>query len=207
MRIIARFTAIWTVAMVLAFPISRAASGTGGGDGPTFVGNKTCKKCHVKQYKSWEKTKMAGTLGVLKPQELSDKKAAAKLDPDKDYTADPECLKCHTVGFGSATGYEIPPPDDKKAQRRAAKLAGVGCESCHRPGREYVELHKEIQDTSRDYTWAEMAAAGMYQIGSEVCLECHNTDSPFVGPDYVFDYEKRKDEGTHEHFPLEHRKD
>jgi hypothetical protein len=24
-------------------------------DGPTYVGSKTCKKCHIKQHKSWAK--------------------------------------------------------------------------------------------------------------------------------------------------------
>lgn len=177
------------------------------GAGRAFVGNKTCKKCHLKQYKSWEKTKMAKTFDVLKPDERTDKKASAELDPAKDYTTDAECLKCHTVGFGTATGYQVPPTDDKKAQRRAAKLVGVGCESCHGPGSEYVKLHKKIQDESSDYTWEEMAAAGMFKIEPEVCATCHNTDSPFVGSDYVFDYEERKEEGTHEHFGLQHRKD
>lgn len=187
--------------------LSAMASGSDDAGQATYVGSKTCKKCHLKQYKSWEKTKMAQTLEVLKPNERSDKKASAKLDPSKDYTADAECLKCHTVGFGTESGYQVPPPDDKKAQRRAKKLAGVGCEACHGPGGEYIKLHKEIQDASRKYKHAEMIAAGMHEIGPEVCATCHNTDSPFVGDDYVFEYEKRKDEGTHEHLPLKLRED
>jgi hypothetical protein len=176
-------------------------------DGPAYVGSKTCKKCHLKQYKSWEKTKMAHAFDVLRPNERSDKKTEAKLDPSKDYTTDPQCLKCHTVGFGTESGYQVPPPDDKKAQRRADKLLGTGCESCHGPGSEYVKLHKQIQDDKRKYKSEEMYAAGMYRIGPELCVTCHNTDNPFVGPDYVFEYEKRKDEGKHEHLPLKYRED
>ncbi len=138
------------------------APGLGDGDEPTYVGSKTCKKCHLKQYKSWEQTKMAKTFDTLKANEST----------------------------------------DKKARRRAAKLVGVGCEACHGPGSRYVELHKEIQDQGRKYRSAEMHAAGMFKIGPEVCAACHNTESPFVDDNYVFDYEKRKDEGTHEHFEL-----
>jgi cytochrome c5 len=193
-------------ALVMGSTAPRRALGAEGSDA-TYVGNKTCKKCHLKQFKSWQKTKMAMSFEILKPDQRSEKKAAAELDPSKDYTTDPKCLKCHTVGFGAETGYQIPAPDDKKAQRRAAKLAGVGCECCHGPGSEYIKLHKEIQKQSRPYKQEERGAAGLNKIGPEVCEVCHNTESPFVGDDYKFDYEKRKEQGTHEHFPLKLRQE
>jgi hypothetical protein len=177
------------------------------GDSPTYVGSKTCKKCHIKQHKSWEKTKMGQTFEVLKPGQNGEKKTEAKLDPAKDYTTDVTCLKCHVVGFGTESGYKIPPPDDKKALRKAKNMMGVGCESCHGPGSEYVKLHKEIQDNKRKYKVDEMYAAGMTKISPEVCAKCHTEESPFVGEGYVFDFEKRKDEGTHEHFPLQYREE
>ena len=196
------------VAVAVVFVVvlySDATLAYGEGEGATYVGNKACKKCHIKQHKSWATTKMAQTFEVLKPGERTEKKLEAKLDPAKDYTMDATCLKCHVVGFATESGYIIPPADDKKAQRRAKKLLGVGCESCHGPGSEYSKLHKEIQDSKRKYKLEEMYAAGMTKIGPEVCAECHDTESPFVGDDYVFDYEKRKEEGTHEHFPLQYR--
>ncbi len=200
-------TALVAAAAMALVLSSDATLAYGEGDGPTYVGNKTCKKCHIKQHKSWEKTKMGQSFEVLKPGQRADKKPAAKLDPDKDYTTDETCLKCHTVGFGTESGYKIPPPDDKKAQRRAKKMMGVGCESCHGPGSEYSKLHKEIQDNKRKYKQEEMYAAGMAKISPEVCAACHNPESPFVGEDHVFDFEKRKDEGTHEHFPLQYREE
>ncbi len=200
-------TALVAAAAVALVLSSDATLAYGEGDGPTYVGNKTCKKCHIKQHKSWEKTKMGQSFEVLKPGQRADKKPGAKLDPDKDYTTDETCLKCHVVGFGTESGYKIPPPDDKKAQRRAKKMMGVGCESCHGPGSEYSKLHKEIQDSKRKYKQEEMYAAGMAKISPEVCAKCHNPESPFVGEDHVFDFEKRKDEGTHEHFPLQYREE
>ncbi len=179
----------------------------GAGESPTYVGSKTCKKCHIKQHKSWAKTKMGQTFEVLKPGQRTEKKTEAKLDSAKDYTTDETCLKCHVVGFGTDSGYKIPPPDDKKALRHAKKMMGVGCESCHGPGSEYVKLHKEIQDSKRKYKVEEMYAAGMTKSSAEVCTKCHTTESPFVGEDHVFDYEKFKDEGTHERFPLQYREE
>ena len=38
---------------------------------------------------------------------------------------DPECVVCHTVGYGFQTGYK---------GEAAEKLKGVGCENCHGPG-------------------------------------------------------------------------
>ena len=198
------------VSALIAVAVVQTANTTfayGAGEGPTYVGSKTCKKCHIKQHKSWDKTKMGQSFEVLKPGQNTEKKTEAKLDPAKDYTADETCLKCHVVGFGTESGYKIPPPDDKKAQRRAKKMMGVGCESCHGPGSEYSKLHKEIQDNKRKYKLQEMYAAGMTKISPEVCAKCHNPESPFVDEGFVFDFEKRKDEGTHEHFPLQYREE
>ncbi len=61
---------------------------------------------------------------------------------------------------------------------------------------------------NKEYKRSEVVAVGMVEtIGIEQCQTCHNTDSPFVGDDYVFDFETRKDEGTHEKFPLKYDHD
>ena len=41
-------------------------------------------------------------------------------------------------------------------------------------------------------------------VCNKVRLACQ---SPFVGPDYVFDFEANKDKGTHEKFPLKYQHD
>jgi len=174
-------------------------------DSASYVGSKTCKKCHHKVYKSWAKTKMGKALETLKPGNAKAQKEKFKLDPSKDYSRDEKCIKCHVTGFGKPGGYVIPDPSDKKAVRKAKKLAGVGCESCHGPGSEYVKLHKEIMMSKRKYKESEMYAAGMHKIGKETCLVCHNAESPTVQPGDSFDYDKKKDEGTHEHKPLKQR--
>jgi len=49
-----------------------------------FVGNKNCKKCHIKEFKSWSETKMGQAFETLKPGVNAEAKTAAGLDPDKD---------------------------------------------------------------------------------------------------------------------------
>jgi hypothetical protein len=48
----------------------------------------------------------------------------AKQPSNRQY--DPECIVCHTVGFGYLSGF--------KSEKDTAKLENVGCESCHGPG-------------------------------------------------------------------------
>jgi len=173
----------------------------------SYVGSKKCKKCHVKQYKSWEKTKMGDALASLTPGVDKEIKEQFKLDVSKDYSKDEGCLRCHTTGFGKKGGYEIPNPDDKKSVRRAKKLKNAGCESCHGPGSEYVKVFEEIFKSKRMYSVEELYAAGLNKMDESVCLVCHNEQSATAVPGAVFDFEKRKKEGTHEHIPLKQRKD
>jgi hypothetical protein len=108
----------------------------------TYVGTKKCKSCHLDVHKSWEKTKMGTAFETLKPGHAREAKLSFGFDADKDYTADATCLPCHTTGFGKPGGYEI--PADKRAARKMKARQGVGCESCHGPGSEYVEIFTEI---------------------------------------------------------------
>ncbi len=173
----------------------------------SYVGNKKCKKCHIKQFKSWEKTRMGKAFEILRPGNNKEKKKEFDLDVEKDYTKDEKCIKCHTVGYGKPGGYAIPDPDDKKAVRKAKKLENIGCECCHGPGSEYIKVFDEILKSKRKYRVEELYAVGLTKIGESVCKSCHNEESPSVNPGDPFDYEKRKEEGTHEHYPLKQREE
>jgi hypothetical protein len=85
------------------------------------------------------------------------------------------------------------------------ELAGVGCEMCHGPGGTYTQpQHMSLKN--KEYKKADLVAVGMVgEVSDARCRTCHNTDSPFVGDDYVFDYEANKDKGTHEKFPLKYQ--
>jgi mono/diheme cytochrome c family protein len=164
-----------------------------------YIGSKNCKKCHLKQYKSWEATKMATAFEVLKPGERSEQKAAAGLDPAADYSIYEICVKCHVTGYGKPGGFvdiETTP-----------ELANVGCETCHGPGGSYT-TDKLMSLKNKEYKRADLVAAGMVEsVGDGQCTGCHNSESPFVEEGYVFDFEANKDTGTHEHFPLKYNHD
>ncbi len=141
-----------------------------------YVGSKKCKMCHMKQFKSWETTKMAKVFELLEPGVRAEAKTAAGLDPNKDYTGDATCLPCHTVDG-------------------TAEMPNVQCEACHGPGSEYMK----VMMTNRDYKRDELIAKGLIVPDEATCRKCHNEKSPFYKE---FNYEQRKADGTHEHFPL-----
>jgi hypothetical protein len=162
-----------------------------------YVGSKKCKMCHMKEFTSWAETKMANSFDNLKPGERAEAKKAAGLDPDKDYTTDAECLRCHTTGYGKEGGFVD--------MESTPDLAGVGCEMCHGPGGTYTKA-EYMSLKNKEYKKADIVAVGMVDTVSEgQCNSCHNTDSPFVGDDYVFDFEANKVKGTHEKFPLKYQ--
>jgi hypothetical protein len=175
-----------------------------------YVGSKKCKICHKEQYESWEKTKKFTTFETLKPGNAVEVKKKHGLDPEKDYTKDEGCLKCHTTGFGHKGGYFIPDPADEKAVKKAAKLAPVGCESCHGPGSAYAKEHKKIKKGKKDglkYKVEDLYAMGMVKQEAKACTGCHNDKSPTYDASKALDYEKMKGEGTHAHTPLEQREE
>jgi len=159
-----------------------------------YIGTKKCRTCHIKQYKSWEKTKMANAFELLKPGAAAEAKSGAGLDPQKDYTLDAECVSCHVTGHGKEGGFVD--------AATTPALAGVGCEACHGPGGDYVANDK-MSLKNKEYKRADLLAAGMVSPPTETqCLVCHNDKSPFFR---AFDFEARKVEGTHEHTPLKYQ--
>jgi hypothetical protein len=178
--------------LVLVVPDAAAAA-----DAHAFVGSKKCKMCHIKEFKSWAGTAMAGAFEALKPGVRPEKKKAAGLDPMKDYTKDETCLPCHVTGYGKAGGFvDI---------GTTPNLAGVGCEMCHGPGETYLES-QNMSLKNKEYKKADLVAVGLVDtITVDRCLGCHNNRSPFVGEDYVFDFAANKEKGTHEKFPLKYR--
>jgi len=163
---------------------------------PSYVGASKCKACHLKQYKSWEATKMAQAYEVLKPGARAEEKKAAGLDPDTDYSSDPECLPCHTTGYGKPGGFE--------SLESTPSMVGIQCESCHGAGSDYLAKDK-MSLQNKEYKRADIVAAGLVIPGEETCTStCHNERSPFAGPGYTFDFEERKTQGTHEHLPLKY---
>jgi hypothetical protein len=181
--------------LTISICVAVSAAAIGAGD-HEYVGSKKCRMCHLKEFKSWEESKMAASFDHLKPGENAAEKEAAGLDPQKDYTADAECLPCHTTGYGKAGGFvDIASTPD---------LAGVGCEACHGPGGTYLQ-DGYMTLKNKEYSKSELVAVGLVDtVQASQCTGCHNSDSPFVGDDFVFDFEANKEVGTHEKYALKY---
>jgi formylglycine-generating enzyme required for sulfatase activity len=175
--------------------------------GATYIGVKKCKSCHFKRWNTWRKTKMAKTFEVLKPGVRSEEKTKLKFDPNKDYTRDPTCLRCHASGFGIPGGYIVPADGDSEAKKQAADNAGVTCEACHGPGSIASPVLEEIKENKRTYKWAELEAVGFHKAEVRSCIQCHNASDPGKEPGYHFAYEERRKEGQHDNIELKYRRD
>ena len=150
----------------------------------------------MKQYKAWKKTSMATSFENLKPGIKAEEKKKAGIDPDKDYTADKDCLRCHTTGYGKPGGFT--------SLAETPKLINVQCEGCHGPGGDFTKIMKK----DKKFKLADVKAAGLVvpNESENNCMECHGGDSPFnekVDPKYKFEIKERL-ENTHQHFPLKY---
>ena len=174
-------------------------------NGAVYVGISNCKRCHLKLYKSWKKTKAANSFNSLKPGVKAEIKTKLKFDPQKDYTKDASCLTCHTTGFGLPGGYKIPERGNLKSARRAKENAGITCEGCHGPGSKYIPVFKAAMTKKRKYTQKKVCDLGMFEVGAKVCTTCHNLRNTTNEPDYHFNFAEHKAKDTHAHFPLRYR--
>jgi hypothetical protein len=104
-------------------------------------------------------------------------------------------------------GYKIPTKSDSKSKATAKENEGVTCEGCHGPGSKYLDIHDDIKNKKRQYHLQEMYNAGLYKIEPGVCTTCHNRRNLTATADYHFDFERYKDQDTHEILPLKYRAD
>ena len=107
--------------------------------GPLFVGSTSCKTCHVDVWKSWKETKHAHAYHTLEVA---------------GHKTDPECLTCHTVGFGNSTGFI--------SVEKTPHHIDVGCENCHGPGSNHAE-HPEQK--------------GYGKLKETLCVTCHTPEN------------------------------
>jgi Cytochrome c554 and c-prime len=178
-------------------PLALAAATLAAPEVHPYVGTQKCKPCHIKEQKSWAETKMAKAMESLKPGVAAERKTAAGLDPNKDYTHDKSCLACHTTGYGKPGGFvdlETTPA-----------LAGVGCEMCHGAGGTYTgKTYMTFQN--KEYKKADLVAVGLVgEVTAAQCTVCHNADNPVAPKGFKFDFAAEKDKGVHERFPLKYQ--
>lgn len=126
--------------------------------GAAYVGNDLCKNCHQTAWASWSKSRHAHAWQTLVDAEQDPKRYGWPV------TAYPECVGCHTVGYGQETGFV--------SFDATPQLADVGCERCHGPGSDHL------------------ATGGKTKLGiiggvaaSVSCTQCHDFEQ---SPNFVY---------------------
>lgn len=125
-----------------------------------YVGSEACKRCHEDAYGVWKKSGHSHAFDTL---------VKAKNPSNRQF--DPECIVCHTVGFGYKTGYI----DEKKTP----KLKDVGCESCHGPASLHVRNPNNEEWQKRLNPWRHMPVSRDKQLLAIdiMCQKCHDMEN------------------------------
>lgn len=163
-----------------------------------YVGSRACRRCHLRQYRSWEETAHAKAFERLSPGVAADSKRKVNLVPDQDFRANEFCLRCHTVGYQKAGGFV--------SLEETPELVGVGCENCHGPGGGYI-ADDVMGGDNRDHSFDEVIAAGLvWPVPEATCRGCHGGETPFnaaLFPEFTIEYDRETlERATHEHSPL-----
>jgi hypothetical protein len=134
-----------------------------------YVGVSKCRSCHKKeaignQIAWWEESAHAKAFESLdSDQARTWAQEAGVGDPQNDE----KCVQCHVTAWGV--------PDDR-VSKKFDRQAGVQCESCHGAGKDYRK--KKIM-IDRDLA----VSKGLVLQTEEVCVTCHNDESPAWKPD------------------------
>lgn len=123
-----------------------------------YIGAPKCKMCHNKPDKGEQFNKWEAGPHA---------KAMETLKGDEKN--DPKCLKCHSTAASV----------DKSLVATIKVEEGVSCESCHGPGSVYKSA--SIMKNQK-----LALSKGMTLPTEEVCVKCHNEESPtFKGFNYA----------------------
>lgn len=170
---------------------------------PSYVGSVKCNgSCHDPYYQAWLNTPHGKSFESLKSGVKGDAKKKAGLDPEKDYTGDPLCLRCHTTGYAQTGGFKAAGSKSKKGKDTASKIdpeepnkEQVGCEMCHSAAGG-AQFRIVMKNTKGDFKKEDIEKYGLRWDYSNVCTRCHNhSKNPFtakVDKKYEFDYEAKK---------------
>lgn len=120
---------------------------------PGYAASGRCAQCHSTEMAKWSFSKHARAWESL------------IAHPTEGSTSNPECIGCHTTGFGQVGGFGEP------SIANIRKFKAVQCEACHGP------MKGHPQDDSIQ----------SIPISEETCLSCHDkANSPnFQYEDYL----------------------
>lgn len=131
---------------------------------PTFAGSEKCRKCHESAFDIWKNSPHSHAYKTL---------VDAKEPSLRQY--DPECIVCHTVGFGYQSGFVN--------LEKTPLLKDVGCESCHGPCSDHAKNPNEQKWYKLINPWKapenESAKDREMRLGKvdQFCQRCHDIDN------------------------------
>lgn len=125
---------------------------------PTYVGSAACKSCHKKEHAIWEASAHSHAYQTL---------VDATRPGNRQY--DPECIVCHTVGFGFESGFVT--------AAKTPKLKDVGCESCHGPSSLHVANKDDEEWQKRINPWKYLPPGKREDAIDQMCQKCHDMDN------------------------------
>ena len=134
-------------------------------------GQRPCGECHTLEWEVWKETKHAKIFDELHRKESAQEILKA-MDLRTTKRGEALCMRCH---------YTVGP------ERKA--IAGVSCESCHGPARDWIGVHNrwgggaatraQESPAAREKRIADSRAAGMLRPSVDIygvtanCFECH----------------------------------
>lgn len=129
----------------------------------TYIGSEACKKCHEAEYAIWSKTPHGHAMDALEK--------VATRPTLRQY--DPECVRCHVVGFEHPTGYEN--------ETKTPHLKHVGCESCHGPGSGHAGNPRDKALNALITPWKQTEAGVFHLPSLEFMKKMADTPAPERG--------------------------
>ena len=163
-------------------------------DGPaTWVGSESCQECHAAIYEQWKQTPHSNAMKTL---------------VDKEHEADPECVRCHTVGWEIDTfgRHWVRRKSAFQTHEKTPLLENVGCENCHGPGSLHVREpdRKDLFAAWRS-TAASVDAGKMWRdFGRAGCSGCHDVENSH-GFNQADGYETYRPQVDHRDVPKDRR--
>lgn len=127
----------------------------------TWVGSAACKDCHPGIHAQWKQTPHSVAFATLEAKGVAD---------------DPECVRCHTVGW-TRGGYGSEWSRTHSSfwtREKTPHLEDVGCESCHGPGSKHV---KDPADPTVFGTWREKGKSMWRSPPKAACALCHDPEN------------------------------
>jgi len=125
-----------------------------------YSGAQQCRSCHGVVYERWLASQHAHAMATLER---------------KGKHFDPECVRCHSTGYGKPTGFI--------SLKVNPDLANVQCEQCHGQGSLHVAYRTKGEAALEGVSSvAAERARKLPAVGMSPCLVCH---TPERDPDFT----------------------